>query len=195
MKKISNILTVYLLKNDIISQSQYNIYQFGFQVGLEFVVCIGLCFIISIQMHMIHLFVAFWLIFFSLRSHVGGLHMKSYGTCLVFSCLSFWMVLVLTKYCILSPQMCIFIFSLDFLILFFIKPVENDNRNVTIEEKKVYGRRIKRILLLLACIFIYLYLVDSFEFIRVILFTLLLIIFSLITGKIYEGKHIGSIRN
>ena len=92
-------------------------------------------------------------------------------------------------------KMCIFIFSLDFLILFFIKPVENDNRNVTIEEKKVYGRRIKRILLLLACIFIYLYLVDSFEFIRVILFTLFLIIFSLITGKIYEGKHIGSIRN
>lgn len=193
MRKISNILATYLVKNDVISQKQYNIYQFGFQVGLEFIICIGLCFIISIEMHMVHLFIVFWLIFFPLRSYVGGLHMKSYGACLVLSCISFWMVLFWTKYLILSKIICASIFLLEFLLLFFIKPLENNNRNISIEEKRVYGRRIKKILLLLACIFLYFYLVDSFEFVRVILFTLLLIILSLIIGKIYEGKRISSI--
>ena len=59
MKQLSEKITEYVIKTGAVSSESYDIYQYGFQIGLEMLCCFVTCFGIAIYMHMIPEFVVF----------------------------------------------------------------------------------------------------------------------------------------
>ena len=53
MKYFSEKLTSYIVKSGAVPEESYEIYQYGFQIGLEMLSCLLACFGIAVYLHMI----------------------------------------------------------------------------------------------------------------------------------------------
>lgn len=53
MKYFSEKLTGYIVKSGVVPEESYAIYQYGFQIGLEMLSCLLVCFGIAVYLHMI----------------------------------------------------------------------------------------------------------------------------------------------
>ena len=78
MKQLSEKITEYVIKTGAVSSESYDIYQYGFQIGLEMLCCFVTCLSIAIYMHMIPEFAIFTGIFMLLRTYAGGVHLNSF---------------------------------------------------------------------------------------------------------------------
>lgn len=85
MRRLSEKLTEYVIKTGTVSSESYDIYQYGFQIGLEMLCCFVTCLSIAIYMHMIPEFAIFTGIFMLLRTYAGGVHLNSFGSCFICS--------------------------------------------------------------------------------------------------------------
>ena len=85
MKYFSEKLTGYIVKSGAVPEESYEIYQYGFQIGLEMLSCLLACFGIAVYLHMIPEFAVVTGIFMMLRSFVGGVHLNSFGACFMCS--------------------------------------------------------------------------------------------------------------
>lgn len=142
------------------------------------------CVIISIIMQMVIECIIFLLLFMLLRSYVGGIHMHTYKSCFLVSCLVTCGVLVLSKYFSLNPITAFFVSIVILVGIFFMDPVEHENRPVTAREKKYFEKQKRKILF---CIFICLIFAFVFRqkvYLSTMLYTLLAITMSMVIGKI-----------
>lgn len=85
MKQLSEKITEYVIKTGAVSSESYDIYQYGFQIGLEMLCCFVTCLSIATYMHMIPEFAIFTGIFMLLRTYAGGVHLNSFGSCFICS--------------------------------------------------------------------------------------------------------------
>ena len=128
MTRINTLLAKYLLKKEVITKKDKEVYEYGITLLLEKVISIMICMYIAYRFDMIVDAMVFGLFFVPLRSYAGGLHLEKYFSCLLLSCLSFSFILIIAKY-IKMPALISFIVS--FLSLYFIYilyPVETRNR-------------------------------------------------------------------
>lgn len=72
MKQLSEKITEYVIKTGAVSSESYDIYQYGFQIGLEMLCCFVTCLSIATYMHMIPEFAIFTGIFMLLRTYAGA---------------------------------------------------------------------------------------------------------------------------
>lgn len=98
MEKIAKKLTHYMVKEHIICEDEFEVYKYEFQIALELSVCIAICMIIAIWTRLFIEGVLFWVLFFNIRSYLGGIHMRTYGKCLVSSCIVFFSGILIAKY-------------------------------------------------------------------------------------------------
>lgn len=136
MRYLSEKITDYIIKSGAISGESYEIYQYGFQIGLE----MGSCFLVSLgialYLHMIRQFFVFTGVFMLLRTYVGGLHLNSYLGCFICSiAVQTITLLINSTYAIVFPVAWGIILISTVLIL-KNAPVENINRELDAEEKK-----------------------------------------------------------
>lgn len=184
MEKIAELLTNYIIRKKAISEEDYEIYKYGFQIGTEMLVCMAVCCLIAVRMNMFDKCIILLLLFFSLRSFVGGLHMNSFGACFVCSCAVIFIILYAVKYCSIPPTVSLVISICEIIVLFFLPPVENINRPVDEKERNVFSHRIKRLLLVFSFFAIFLYIVGCANYLNTITYTLAAIIVSMILGKL-----------
>lgn len=85
MKQLSEKITEYVIKTGAVSSESYDIYQYGFQIGLEMLCCFVTCLSIATYMHMIPEFAIFTGIFMLLRTYAGGVHLNSFVSCFICS--------------------------------------------------------------------------------------------------------------
>lgn len=136
MKRLSEKITDYILRSGVIQRESYALYQYGFQIGLEMVSCLLVCFIIAWYLHMILEFLVSSIIFILLRTYAGGVHLNSYKGCFVISVFVQTLVVICSEIfyfslnvswgLILCSSVCIWIFS----------PVECISKELDEEEKK-----------------------------------------------------------
>ena len=136
MRYLSEKNPDYIIKSGAISGESYEIYQYGFQIGLE----MGSCFLVSLgialYLHMIPQFFVFTGVFMLLRTYVGGLHLNSYLGCFICSiAVQTITLLINSTYAIVFPVAWGIILISTVLIL-KNAPVENINRELDAEEKK-----------------------------------------------------------
>lgn len=86
MERLAKRVTYYLFKNDAISKKDYAAHKYGMQTGLEMLFSMAICTLIAILLNSFTEFMVFVLIFFPLRAYVGGIHLKHFVTCFLFSC-------------------------------------------------------------------------------------------------------------
>lgn len=184
MEHLSTLLTDYILEKEVINKEDYEIYQYGFQIGIEILIFIVVCYIMAIQLHMVGDCTVLLLILFLLRSYVGGIHMDSYIICFLCSCIVVFGTLMIRKYCPLEPFKATIISLLEVLMMYCMIPVENENRPVDDAEKQMFRRIINRILLGIALVILGGFIVGFYRYLSIITYTLGIIIISMFLGRL-----------
>lgn len=136
MKRLAQRLTVCAIKNGIVSEESYAVYQYGFQIGLEMLLCFGVCLSIAIYLHMIKEFVVFTGIFMLLRTYAGGVHLNSIGACLMCSVIVQTLTLIIDSKHKFSVVQSWTLILVSVILIFISAPAENMNRLLDNEEKK-----------------------------------------------------------
>ena len=190
-EKIADSLTNYIVENKVIKKEESEIYKYGFWTGIEMLIYIITCCCIAAQMDMFQECVVFFLVFFSLRSFVGGIHMSNYRTCFVCSCIVFILILLAVDNVKLTDIVALSISSFELLLIFFMSPVEHINRPVDKNEKKVFAYRIKQILAIILGTVIFLFMKGYNNYLSTITYTLGIIIISMLLGKIKMREEDG----
>lgn len=110
MEKIADKLTQLLIKENVISDSMAEIYQYGLLRMLEIGTAVLTGFLICLSIGMIKEGIIFFVFFAPLRSYLGGIHLKKYWQCYIVSCLSLILVLLITRYMVCDIHItCVFI--------------------------------------------------------------------------------------
>lgn len=97
MEKIAERLAKRLVRENLISESMVEIYQYGIVRLLEIGGAVLTGFLICLSMGMLKEGIIFFLFFIPLRSYLGGFHMEKYWQCYIMSCFTLFAVLVITK--------------------------------------------------------------------------------------------------
>ncbi len=184
MEKIATKLTDYIIEKNVVSSEDYEIYKYGFLTGIEILLSIVTCFIVSMKMYMVYEGVAFLLVFIALRSFVGGLHMNSFVACYGCSVITFFLTLMLIKYYPVSNEACIVTIIVGTLLIWKMNPVENINRLVDEREAKIFSLRIKKILVIISIGTLIVFLLQWKAILNTIMYTLLVVLISMILGVI-----------
>lgn len=155
MKRIACYLTNYIYNKGVIKKEDYNIYIYGFQSVLELGFCMLICIIIAVIMNALCEGIILWSIFFCVRSYAGGIHLKKYRHCLLFSCMVFSILIMLNKWQTLNENVSLCLCCLYSLIIVIFTDIYANNCN---EEEQCYlqNKLKKRLaIILLASVVIY----------------------------------------
>lgn len=147
MKKLSEKLTGYVIRTGDVSEEKYEIYQYGFEIGLEMLSCFFISLIIAVYLHMVLEFVVSTAIFICLRTYVGGLHLDSFLACFICSITVQTMILLVNGWMQLP-----LLFSWVFIIVcsaitLSLTPVGNINHELDKAEMKHCQRVTLKILM------------------------------------------------
>ncbi|QHQ62496.1 hypothetical protein Ana3638_18325 [Anaerocolumna sedimenticola] len=137
--KASVSLTNRLIKNNMIKQEDFEIYQFGIENFLMRACHIVSYLILGICFRLLPELVIFLIAFVPLRENSGGYHAKTPLKCYFLSCLAVLTFLCLVRFSPVSIMEYSAILSLaSSLILFLIVPVESENKPLDDTELTYY---------------------------------------------------------
>ena len=130
MKYFSEKLTSYIVKSGAVPEESYEIYQYGFQIGLEMLSCLLACFGIAVYLHMIPEFAVVTGIFMMLRS------LNSFDACFMCSVTVQTLVLVVNRLYTQPLNLAWGIIVLSSVLIWNMAPVQSINRELDADEKK-----------------------------------------------------------
>lgn len=148
MNGIARILTDYVIYKGMVKEEERSIYEYGFVVAMETGLSLIISFFVAGILHMVVEGILFFIVFIPLRSYAGGLHLEHYWSCLALSCLTFSVILLLTKFAIMPTYIVFFIIVFLELLVYCLYPVENINRKVDAVENEFFQKRLKKFLLI-----------------------------------------------
>lgn len=137
--RLSKSIADFLLKKDVVSESEIDIYVYGYEmIILSF---IDLCIVVSIGLIFEELFamLTFFAVFVSVRIYTGGYHANTVLRCKsVFTMISLSIIFLLKlKYPLL---LYILILSLFMITCIYLAPVENSNKPLDKSEQMKYRK-------------------------------------------------------
>ena len=141
MKHLSIILTDYIFEKGIIDRKNYEIYQYGFQCFLEVSASTICSIVIALLLHMLPECLFFFLLFIPMRSFSGGLHLKTYFSCFIGSCLILTSTLLIVKYFVIPIPISFILYVFCVVIILIIGPVNHPNREVDSQENHIFIQR------------------------------------------------------
>lgn len=147
MGKVAEKLTNYIIQKGTIKEDERETYEYGFSIATEMLLCVIVCFSISIALYTFVEGILFFAVFIPLRSYAGGLHLSSYWSCFSLSCLTFFIIMLLGKYLELPIYIALIIFFVLEIVIYNLYPVENVNREVDADEDIEFRKRLKRFLI------------------------------------------------
>ena len=148
MGKIAERLADYIIQKGTIKEEEREIYEYGFSIAIEVLLCVITCFSISMMLHTFVEGILFFVIFIPLRSYAGGLHLSSYWSCFSLSCLTFFIIMLLGKYLTLPIYIALITFFVLEIVIYNLYPVENVNREIDADEDNEFRKRLKQFLIM-----------------------------------------------
>lgn len=148
IKNLSYKFTNLLLKNEIIENKDYDIYRYGFETLIYFIVNISVALSIGIIFNKFIHTIIFLSCYCTLRQFTGGYHARNYIECtLTFAVIYLLTILVdnnmdIYKYKYLS----ILSIISSIFIIYRLAPLEHRNKPLNDTEKKFYRKVAMRIL-------------------------------------------------
>lgn len=147
-------LTEFLEKEEIISDEEKEIVQFGLEslggnlLGIVLTLVIGICFQQAGEALLL------WLLLFPLRKNAGGFHAKTKGRCLLSSTTIIIASMVYLQQIRWTETGNILITVISAAVIWLMAPVENGNKRLDSAECKVYRQRTRKLLLLEMLLFV-----------------------------------------
>ena len=141
MEYIAKILTNYIFQKGMITEKSYEAYMYGFQCFLELSISIFSSIIISVYLKMIPECLFFFLFFIPLRSYGGGLHLKTFFSCFISSCIIITSTLLTVKYLDISILLSYGLYIISAFLIIIIGPVDHPNREVNEFDNTIFVKR------------------------------------------------------
>lgn len=120
MEHIAYRLTAYLRNSNTIEESEFNLYKYGILSGLELVLCICSSLLISLILGTTINSIIVWSVFLCVRSYIGGLHLKKYSYCFIFSILMCNILCIINKKYTMSYKISFLVTLISAILIFLI---------------------------------------------------------------------------
>jgi len=146
--KTAGKITHNLIRRSVIAEADFELYNFGFEMGLSILANIATTLFIGLLFRMPLESLLFLAAFIPLRSYVGGFHASNYTRCYWLSTLVVVVVLVAVRLVSLAYHAAVFLCAGAFFaaVMFLLVPVPDPNRPLEDIEVRVYRRRGRLIL-------------------------------------------------
>lgn len=192
MERLSIAFTNYIIHKKVISKENYEAYQYGFLTFFELILNLICSVCIAVLLHMELECLLFFVFFIPLRSYNGGLHLKSYYSCLIFSCMTMTFILLIVKYFQVSTSVSFCLYVILLLLIKFTGAVNHPNRPVTAEENLSFNQK-TNLTLLFSLLFAFCFLIFNLERYLLLEMLIFLLVFStLVISKLKQrvvGNH------
>ena len=123
MEWLADKLTRYIVQKEHICKEKYAIYRYGMLTGLETLSCMAICVIISIALNAFCELLVLFMVFFSLRAYVGGIHLTHFIACLVCSCSIVFFLLFASQHWKIPVKLAIVITVIGLLAIKLFAPL------------------------------------------------------------------------
>ena len=134
----------YLCRNKIIEDEYYDIYVYGAELLLSFIVTTGIILLIGLLTGSIPMTLCHVTVFILLRRFTGGYHAKTYLKCKIITIAVYLLVLVSATFVDVHWYLYPALLCIGNITIRFLAPVENPNKPLT-DPEKIKFRRLSHI--------------------------------------------------
>lgn len=191
MEKLYKTLAQYVIKNTEYSESDYISLKYGFQVGIEMLICILVSILISFALDMCIENILLVCVFISLRAYGGGVHLNRLISCLICSNCILAGILLVSKYYLIPISLIVIIEIFCSIYLYIAEPVGTPNKTLDDTEKYYFGRKLKTRVFGINILSVILILLGYYKYTMIIVLTLFVVCVSMLLGKIFlsDGRR------
>lgn len=162
MEKIFEKIVCILEENGCISNEDREVYIYALQTVLAYGISIGLSAIIGIAMKMPIYCALFLIAFIVLRQNAGGYHTSGWIQCYFLSCTTLLITLLWIRTTVTNQTIITFVITLImYLFIIVCAPLEDENRPLDIDEKRIIGRRARKIATMEMLLGLVIFLIDK----------------------------------
>ena len=149
LHKLSTHIAQQLLANGVISDDDFELYEFSACCFLFNLIPLGLSIAIGTALNMFWKSILFIIPYVSIRTFSGGFHFKSAKLCFLVTNMILFFSLIITKKMICIGRSAIFLalILLASLTVFLLSPIDSDARKLTSSETSAF-RRVARYLVI-----------------------------------------------
>lgn len=167
MEGLAEKLTNFILRKGIIEESDYEIYKYGFQSGMEVIACCIMSVLIAMYFGSIFKLLVLIGVFFPLRAYSGGVHMKHFYACFICSALVIIGAFLVTDEKWIADIRLIFLEGAVLLLIHFLAyaAIQCDQK-----EKKFFSKMRKRIIVVILLVSVLFYVLNENEWLQVVLY-------------------------
>ena len=184
MERIAKKLTAYIIGKGIVAESEERIYLYGFQMGLELISNLIVSILIAMKMDMLPQAAIFFIVFIPIRSYAGGFHFEKYLHCFILSVVTYVGVLELSQILTIAGEIHVVADVVLLILVRYLFPVQNVRRMIDKDEKQYYSKKLQQILVADFVLIVVLLVLKKEDLLAVVSLTLVLIVVSMIAGKI-----------
>ncbi|MEY8236973.1 accessory gene regulator B family protein [Lachnospiraceae bacterium 66-29] len=192
MEKLACILTEHLIRKNVITEEKRCIYEFGFQIGMEVCLNTVISILIAIACGMVVEAIVFFWVFIALRSYAGGLHLRTYLSCLLCSCLSLFILLSIVKYFYIGALYSLAIECISLFLIRILAPVQDINRKMEREEIVKFGKKLDCSIIKILFLSILFCILKFYRLLQVVSVTAAFMVGILVIGKISYKKAVSN---
>lgn len=154
MEKIAGFIVKKLNAINPMTTDELEVCKFGVYHDLYMVLNVLTSLVIGVLMHMIPETVALNVAYIAVRVHAGGHHAPNPIRCYINSTVLLIVDLLLIRYIRISWVLLAILFLIALVVIWFMAPVESQNRPLDAEEIQVFKKRTRMVLVIEAVIFL-----------------------------------------
>lgn len=190
MDKLADKLTRYIIEKGLIIEEEYEIYRYGMLTGLEMTLCMAICTVMAIHLKAFLEFIVLIAVFFSLRAYVGGIHLKHFSTCLLCSCITIVIILIIAHTDISNKYVYLGISIIELLLVSKLAPSTTKDRVNDKDEAFFFAKQRMKILIAIAIVDVLFTILNMKEFISLIMYTLSVVLLSMVLGVLKKWMEV-----
>lgn len=128
----------YLCERQIISPEHYDVYVYGTELTLSFIITVSIILVAGLIFGDILGSIIFLVVFIALRRFTGGDHASTYFRCKIITVTVFLLSLLASHMFNVFWWMYVILFGIGIIVICFLAPIENSNKPLSDAEKKKY---------------------------------------------------------
>jgi len=177
-------LTDKLVKMQVINNEDKDLYCYGFKQGFLLFLNMITVIIIGVIFNMVWHSVIFMIAYSCLRVYAGGYHANTELNCYFFSLIMIMTVLWIIKLVTWNGLTCFIITTISSLIILLIAPIEDANKPLDQEEKKIFKKRTNIVLSILILPILFLWFGETKQISICMMMGICFVAIMLILGKV-----------
>ena len=183
LQVITERITEQFVQNGIVKETEKEIYEYGIRNGIVILANILVILVIGVVLSDLSEMLFFCVSYHMLRSYAGGFHLSTHARCFLFSIPMYGFSAWFIRFIAVPLYMTGLVLLGAGILFFCLAPVEHKNKPLDREEKEVYGKRARRIFLLVAMLVLMLRIIGQIELANAGLLAIVLTSVFMLVGK------------